>query len=124
MEQTGYIPTSMSVDLKKYRVRIHKDALHRLGDPAFIQLLVSPRDTAVAIRAVETEYAGDAVHRVRKKLLESDNSVEIYSRSFIEKLCKIIEGSLDHGQCYRIAGAVIPGEKTAIYSLKTIQKID
>ena len=113
--------TTISVDLKKYRIRVYKAALHQIGDPVHIQLLVNPEDMIVAIRAVEHESPGGQTHRVSRSIMQSDNSVEIYSRSFIDKLCSII-GGLDPGCTYRIYGTAIPGQKLLVFSLKTIKK--
>ena len=33
-------PDGLSVDMKKYRIRIFKTTLHKLGDPPYIQLLM------------------------------------------------------------------------------------
>ena len=39
----------MSIDLKKYCIRIHKACLHLIGDPKYIQILVNLDDMAVVI---------------------------------------------------------------------------
>ena len=48
--QTG---TIMSIDPKKHRIRIYKSTLHALGDPMYIQLLVSTTRRIVAVKCVE-----------------------------------------------------------------------
>ena len=53
MRETEYNPVTLSIDLKKYRIRVHKSTLHLLGDPRYIQLLINPSDQIVAIRSVE-----------------------------------------------------------------------
>ena len=75
--------TTVTIDLKKARIRIFKTTIHALGDPKHIQLLVNPVNKTVAIRSVEKEVSGDQAHRVK---LVSGDSYEIYSRSFISKL--------------------------------------
>lgn len=116
-------PTIMSVDLKKYRIRVHKAALHVLGDPKYIQLLVNPKDMAVAIRAVSKSVSGDQVHVVSKARMQSDFSYEIYSRPFIDKLREVVPG-LELGHTYHISGVVLPKESVALYSLKTIKRVE
>ena len=78
---------------------------------------------AVAIRSVEHELSGDQTHRVSERQLRADNSVEIYSRPFISKLCEVVSG-LNVGYSYRLSGVVIPAEKTVVFSLKTLQIIE
>ena len=41
MEDNELHTTQISIDLKKYRIRVHKESLHLIGDPAYIQFLVS-----------------------------------------------------------------------------------
>lgn len=115
-------PVSLSVDMKKYRLRVHKAMLHQLGDPSYIQLLVNPSSKMVAIKAMAKASSGDHAHRVSKHALLSDNSVEIYSQSFIVKL-KEVTPDLDFGTTYRMSGNVLPSAGLAVFSLKSITKV-
>jgi hypothetical protein len=92
--------------------------LHLIGDPKYIQLLVSPQKMDVAILSVEHAISGDQTHKLRQSL-SSDNSYEIYSRPFIEKLCAIV-GNLETNCSYRLTGEVITAKKVAVFSLKTL----
>ena len=121
--QSQLSPTSISVDLKKYRIRIFKNTIHLLGDPKHIQLLVSPSKMEVAIRAVESELPAAQTHKVNQHQMNSDNSFEIYSRTFVLKLCEVV-GQLETTGTYRISGEVLPKQKVAVYSLKTIKKVE
>lgn len=108
--------TSVSIDLKKSRIRIFKTTIHALGDPKYIQLLVNPKNKTVAIRSVEKETAGDQAHRVR---LVSRDSYEIYSTPFVSKLYEIV-GGLDPQYSYRMVGEIVPSQKLAVFSLNTL----
>lgn len=110
----------ITIDLKKYRIRIHKSSLHKIGDPGYIQLLVNPANKKVAIRALETCYSNDESHRVRKQVMASDNSYEIYSRKFMTDLSHLV-GKLDKGCCYHLSGCVIESEKLLVFDLNTIR---
>ena len=123
MSNQSSTSTSISIDLKKYRIRIHKQTIHLLGDPKYIQLLVNPLTMAVAIRPVEKELSGDQSHKVNMSLMNSDNSYEIYSRSFITRLCEVIGGLKDNCS-YRLSGEVISSKAAAVFSLKTIKRIE
>lgn len=72
---------TISVDLKKYRIRIFKALIHQMGDAKYVQLLVNPEEMAVALVFAEKESSGDQTHRLSLSTLASDNSVEIYSRA-------------------------------------------
>ncbi len=39
------------IDQNKYCIRIHKNTLHMIGDPKFIQLLINPEKLLILIRA-------------------------------------------------------------------------
>jgi len=122
MSKSEPTSTTLSIDLKKYRIRVHKSTLHQLGDPQYIQLLVNPEHMLVAIRSVSQETSGDQTHRIRQSAMSSSNSIELYSRSFITKLCSVA-GELDCNATYRMAGEVIPTQKLAAFSLKTLQRL-
>ena len=121
MSDLFLLSTSMTFDMRKYRIRVFKEALHQIGNPSYIQLLVNPKAMVVAIRA--TTQTDDQAHKVSKELMASDNSVEIYSRLFIEKLSEMI-GGLDPGFTYRITGTVLPSKQAAVFPLQTIKKAD
>jgi hypothetical protein len=110
----------LSVDMKKYRIRIHKATLHKLGDPPYIQLLINPSSSIVALKAVDNASSKDQTHRVSKKALESSNSIEIYSKYFIDKLNELVP-DLSDGNCYHMTGSIVPSERMAVFSFKTLQ---
>ena len=113
----------LSVDMKKYRIRIHKATLHLLGDPPYIQLLINPASSIVALKSVSRSTSKDQTHRVPKKTLRSSNSVEIYSKFFIDKLIEFVPDLID-GNCYHMTGTIIPSEKMAVFSFKTLRPFD
>lgn len=119
----GTTPTTIAIDLKKYRIRIHKSTIHLLGDPKYIQLLVKPESSQVAIRAVEKETRGDQTFKVDSKTMKSDNSYELYSQTLIKKLCTIVDG-LEPNFTYRLNGEILTAQKAALFSLKTISRIE
>ena len=112
---------SLSIDMKKYRIRIYKTTLHLLGDPSYIQLLVNPVNGDVAIQSVDHVVSGDQTHKVSKKAMASDNSIEIYSRSFITRLIDVA-GELDRDCLYQMSGRVNPSKRIAVFSLKAMTK--
>lgn len=123
MSEAGNASVTMAVDTKKYGIRIHKALFRQLGEPRYIQLLVNPDDGVVAIQTVEKEISGGQTHRIAEKRMQSENSYEIYSRPFIRKLCEV-EPRFEDGGAYRLAGNIIPSLKVAVFSLKTLQRMD
>ncbi len=123
MNETIIPSTYLSVDLKKNRLRIHKNCLHQMGDPPYIQLLVNPESMAVAIRAVDFDAPELQAHKISQSRMASDFSHEIYSLSFVSELCSLL-GDLDTNCTYRITGAVIPEKRLAVFSLKTLKRVE
>lgn len=121
MENSHKPTVSMTVDLKKYRIRIHKASLHFMGDPSYIQLLVNPETRVVAFRAVQ--LGDEHAHRVNQRLIRSDNSYEIYSYSFIRKLKELVDG-LTVGNSYRLTGSIYQADRTAVFPLDSIQRVE
>ena len=120
---TSNLFTQISIDLKKFRIRVHKESLHLIGDPKYIQFLVNIDSRLVAIRAVEKEQVDLQTHKVDQTRMESDFSFEIYSRPFIERLCKEFD-CLGEGNSYRLTGTAIQSERIAVFPLDSLQKID
>lgn len=119
-EQTQQ-PVTMSVDLKKYRIRIHRNTLALLGTPKYIQLLVSPSAMMLAIQG--TDKRTHFTHRVNLEALHPDNSYEIYSTLFVNKLCSLVS-DLDTGCTYRLTGELVNDDNAAVFPLSTLQKVD
>ena len=50
----------------------------------------------------------------------SGNSIEIYSKFFIDKLNELVP-DLSDGNCYHMTGSIVPSERMAVFSFKTLQ---
>ena len=116
-EQTQQQVT-IAVDLKKYRIRIHRNTLALLGTPKYIQLLVSPSAKMMAIQGVDTRTR--FTHRVNLSALRPDNSYEIYSSLFVSQLLALVT-DLDAKCTYRLTGEIITEENAAVFPLNTLQ---
>lgn len=123
MEDKNSQQLTISIDLKKYGLRIHKPCYRMLGEPKYIQLLINPNDMVIAIRGIDKPLTQDSIHKINERRMFSDHSYEIYSRSLVHKLCKVVDG-LDEGYTYRLIGEGIPSQKTVVFPLKTIQRIE
>ena len=119
-EQTQQQVT-IAVDLKKYRIRIHRNTLALLGTPKYIQLLVSPSAKMMAIQGVDTRTR--FTHRVNLSALRPDKSYEIYSSLFVSQLLALVT-ELDAKCTYRLTGEIITEENAAVFPLNTLQEVD
>ena len=123
MSDTPNQITQISIDLKKYRIRIHKESLHLIGDPKYIQILVNINSRMVAIRAVESGKVDLQTFKVDQNCINSDFSYEIYSRHFITRLCNEFD-CFKKSECYRLTGTAIESERMAVFTIDSLQKID
>ena len=114
---------SMALDMKRNRIRIHKPAIHMLGDPTLIQLLFDPEDMEVAIVCPESEVPGGQEVRINPRGLKSRNCFEFCSSMFLRKL-REVHGGLDANASYRLTGKIIPELRAARFPMSTIQKIE
>ena len=114
---------SMALDMKRNRIRIHKPAIHMLGNPTLIQLLFDPEDMVVAIVCPDAEVPGGQEVRINPRGLKSRNCFEFCSSMFLRKL-RTVHGNLDANCSYRLTGQIIPELRAARFPMNTIQRIE
>ena len=104
----------IAIDLKKGRIRIHKNTLHALGDPDYIQILINPDTQVIAIRKCNTK--DKLYHHIKWKALASNQCYEIHSKmlmSMIDEMCL----NYTPGHTYRIGGTSYPKEKLVAFNI-------
>lgn len=74
----------ISIDPRKNRIRIYKRTIRLFEIPKYVQILVNPQNSIIAIQCLDTRPAHQ-YHRIQWKKLENRNSYEIYS-SFLVPL--------------------------------------
>ncbi len=109
---------SISVDLKKYRLRIHRNTLNALSVPQYVQLMINPEEMVIAIWGTDKALAES--HKVNLSQLNADNSYELYSKMLMSELCTIVP-DLDKGKSYRLYGKKVAGENVALFPMTSIQ---
>ena len=115
------IRASISIDIRKYRIRIHRSTLNQLGPPKYIQLLINPINGIIAIQGLEKRCK--EAHAVSFERLKTDNSYELYSQELITILMSLLPET-DSGCTYRLTGEVHIDERTALFPLNTIKCIE
>ena len=123
MPDLAQLTTQISIDFKKYRIRVHKESLHLIGDPMYIQFLVNVDQSMLAILGMDNDSSRSAAIRVNLPNLRSDFSYEIYSTSLIDKLAKVF-GCFEPNATYRLTGKVIPEKRAVVFPVSTLQKVD
>ena len=102
------------VDLRKYRIRIHKTTLHSIGDPENILLLVNPEEQTLAI--LRCDRSDPKAHHIAKASHVSQKPLELYSQSLVLSLRSIC-GDWQDNQTYRLYGEIIPSEGIARFHM-------
>ena len=120
MDENNFNAT-ISLGMKKFRLRIYKSTLNLLGPPNYIQLLVNPNERVVAIRGLEERCKES--HEVSFTRLKPDNSYELYSKQLILTLMSLLPG-LEKDCTYRLSGEARTDEKIAFFPLDTIQRVE
>ena len=111
---------AISLDMKKYRIRVHKAALHRIGDPEYIQFLVAPKPMIVGITPA-SQKSMNAV-KITRSRMESEESVEVYSQPFLIRLYAL--AGLNPSDAYRVQGKVFPNHNLLAFYLRSTQRIE
>jgi len=117
MNNTSSDQPAMLVDQKKARIRIHRNTLQMLGDPAFIELLVNPERLIIAIRPAIG--AGAMAHRILWKKLGDRQSYELHSSFLIRRIQSMCTW-WEEGESYRLFGELLHSEKIVLFNLKKI----
>lgn len=102
------------VDLKKYRIRIHRNTLHSIGDPNHILLLVNPEECTLAV--LRSSSSDPRAHSITKASLLNKKPFELYSRSLVKSLRDLCSDWQDN-QSYRLYGEIISNEGVAQFHM-------
>lgn len=114
---------TISIDLKKDRIRIHRTTLYKLGNPKLIQLLLSP-ECKVAIKAVDRKVPGGQEIEVNLDKLPPEISFEVYSGLLIERMREAKPELLHDGNVYRLIGTVNKEKKIAMFPTENMLRLD
>jgi hypothetical protein len=114
MTDKNLVRPSLLVDLKKYRIRIHKNTLISIGNPNYILLLVNPEERTLAILC--SNSTEPRAHHISWTFLAKRKSFELYSRSLVKNFLDICNNWQDN-QSYRLYGDIISKEGVAQFHM-------
>jgi len=117
MQKTS-IPPAIVVDCKNSRIRIHRQTLHLLGDPDYIQLMVNPELGTLAISPSERIKTA---HAVRWEKLSGRKCCELYSKPLVHQLKSINPGWTLDGK-YHMTGNYLPAERLICFRMASQEK--
>lgn len=117
MDKSSPAPAIM-VDCKNNRIRIHRQTLHLLGDPEYIQLMVNPESGTLALSpSVRVKTA----HAIRWERLTGRKCCELYSKPLICQLKSVSPGWESDGK-YRMTGDYLPEEHLICFHMASSEK--
>jgi len=106
----------MSIDLKKDRLRIHRYTLKLLGDPEFVQLLISPAQEAIIVQGRSERETGGQEIPVTFDRPGPRGTFEIYSRELVSRILRHFPG-LDREGLTRLTGRYMEEEVSVCFPL-------
>ena len=106
---------SITLDLKKSRIRIHKQTLNLMNEPHYVIILINPEHQTIGLR--RSHKVPQAHH-----IISSPNKdCELYSKELFLKL-STLSPHLHSGASYRIDGIMI-SESLAVFDLSNAYEI-
>ena len=109
----------MSIDLKKYRMRVHRQTLRLLDFPPFVQLLFSPKQKAIVVLKCAKETPGGQEIPVVYDKPNSAGTFDIYSKELITRIRNEFSG-LDREGLYHLNGFQMTEEGGVCFPLSSL----
>lgn len=116
-------PITMSIDMKKRRIRIHKYTLHSLAEPKYIQLLINTEKKLIAIKGLDIMQSGDQTYNIDAKNIGPDESCDIYSDNLTKQLYWLVD-NLEFHSTYRLTGQLVKTHRLVLFDLATMERIE
>lgn len=116
-------PITMSIDMKKRRIRIHKHTLHSLAEPKYIQLLINTEKKQIAIKGLDVMQSGDQTYNIDAKNISTEESCDIYSDNLVRHLYWLVE-NLEYNSTYRFTGRLVKSHRLVLFDLATMERIE
>ncbi len=112
---------SLTIDVKKNRLRILKPTMRLLGNPTMVQLLYHPQNKVILVRAAKEQTPGGQELFIH--LSKPGGDYEIYSMTFVQKIRKAFP-EMQERCSYRLHGTAVEKECMVSFSMSTLEKVD
>lgn len=123
MDKTSNPALTMSIDIKKNRLRVHKTTLRILGDPSFVQLLFSIPESSIVVRGRKNQEAGGRDIRVTFDKPCSAGTFDIYSKELITRIRSQFP-MLNQNRLYRLSGFQSPKNQCVCFPLDALERME
>ena len=118
MNSLPVIPT-LSIDMKKNRIRIHRNTLHLLGSPKYIQLLVNPTKELIVVMPGRKD--DPLAHPVKEHQITDNNCFELSSKKLINSL-RQVNGMFKEQNLYKLCGHYFEKQNVAQFYMHDIER--
>ena len=116
------VHASLTLDPFRNRIRIHRQTIRLLKNPAYIQFLVNPEELYIAVLGSDKPISGGTANRVRM-LDTTQQSVEFYSAILMNNFSEMV-GGFDPRFNYQLEGEIDQVNRVAYFSLQTIKQLE
>ena len=113
----------ISIDLKKFRFRIHRGTLHALDDPTQVQLMFDPGKKVIMLVAPSDNAPFGQEEKVVFDKPGRDGCFQLYSTSLIQKIQNIFP-DLEDQTTYWLNGKLIPTLHAVYFPLSSLSRIE
>ena len=110
----------LTLDPVRNRIRIHRQTIRLLGNPAYVQFLVNPEELYIAVLGSEKPILGGTANKVRLSDT-TQQSVEFYSSILLNSFSEMV-GGFDLRFNYHLTGEIDQINRVAYFSLKTVRQ--
>jgi hypothetical protein len=108
------------IDLKKCRIRIHRNTMKVLGDPEYVMLLVNPEERTIALsKSTAREKRSHKIPAPRK---DGRHEYEFYSRGLVQNLSQLNAHWCEPSK-YRMNGEYVINESIVVFRMDQAEQI-
>ena len=108
------------IDLKKCRIRIHRNTMKILGDPQYVMLLVNPVERSIAL--YKSDASEKRAHKIPGPRKSGRQEYEFYSRSIVRNLSNLNEHWHEPSK-YRMNGEYVANEGVVVFRMEQAEQI-
>lgn len=112
----------LTLDSVRNRIRIHRQTIRLLRNPAYVQFLVNPEELYIAVLGSDKPISGGTANKVRLSDT-TQQSVEFYSSILLNNFSEMV-GGFDLRFNYQLTGEIDPVNRVAYFSFKTVKQME
>ena len=104
MNHENQLQAYLTLDPARNRIRIHRQTIRLLKNPAYVQFLVNPEELYIAVLGSDKPISGGTANKVRMSNT-SQQSIEFYSTILIKNFSELL-GGFDLRFNYQLTGEI------------------